>query len=333
MSKNIIKSFQSYKQYFFIAISFLLLILFGRILIENKDLVYESFLAIKNADKSWILLGGIIYSITVIFSSLILILLSFVKLPLWLTVKEQASLLFVNKVLPSGLGQLTLNSYYLHKEGNTSSQTASIITIKAFVTGIGLSILLIYFFYINLGIVYSVMNILNLYTFFDAKVIFSIIILGFIFSSAIYLLLTQKKIKNKIANPIYNFKSDLLEYKEKPEKILFSLLFAFLINIFMILTLIFISQSVGLNILFREAMFIYFLGLMIAGIIPVPGGIGTTEIGLYIGFYILGYDPAIYLSAILIYRFINYWIPLVIGYMFFLNLRKNILKNFTFNSS
>ena len=79
------------------------------------------------------------------FNALILVVLSFKKLPFLLTLKEQTALLFVSKVLPAGVGQLTLNSYYLHKEGNTKSQIASVLTAKAIASGIALGIFVVYF--------------------------------------------------------------------------------------------------------------------------------------------------------------------------------------------
>ena len=96
-----------------------------------------------------------------------------------------------------------------------------------------------------------------------------------------------------------------------------------------VLTLWASSFAVGIDLTFRDILFVFISSILVAGLVPMPGGIGTTEIGLYFGFYVVGVDPVNFISAILIYRFINYWTPLLVGYIFFLNLRKNILKSFT----
>lgn len=333
MIENFKLFYTKHKKYFFILGSLMLLILFGKLLFENSSLIIDGIIAIREADKLWVIFGLFIFFLGVPINSLILILLSYKKLLTLLTIKEQMALLFVSKLLPSGLGQLTLNSYYLHMEGNTKPQTASVVATKATTASIAFILMILFFLIINVEVIMSVVKIIN----FDNLsiiniIIFLIIILGIVFL-IVKLILRNKKVKNFVTNPINNFKNEILKYKDEPSKLIYSTILAILATLTGMFALWASSNAVGINLTYSEAFFIYSFGNFVAMIIPVPGGIGTTEVGLYAGYSVLGYDPSIFISAILIYRIINYWIPLIVGYLFFFNLRKNILKSFSIKYS
>jgi uncharacterized protein (TIRG00374 family) len=69
----------------------------------------------------------------------------------------------------------------------------------------------------------------------------------------------------------------------------------------------------------------YLIG-QLAGIIPIPGGVGATDGGL-VGVYALYQVPVSQaVAAVLIYRVLQIWIPAVLGSAAFVQLRKT-LKN------
>jgi uncharacterized protein (TIRG00374 family) len=88
---------------------------------------------------------------------------------------------------------------------------------------------------------------------------------------------------------------------------------------------------VGLDISFAQSFLIYTLGTTFANIVPIPGGVGAAEAGLYAGFTILGFPPAESMAAAIIFRIITFWIPGIPGFISFISLRKNVLKGFSIN--
>jgi uncharacterized protein (TIRG00374 family) len=69
----------------------------------------------------------------------------------------------------------------------------------------------------------------------------------------------------------------------------------------------------------------YLIG-QLAGIIPIPGGIGATEGGL-IGVYALYHVPVSKaVAAVLIYRALQLWIPAVLGSVAFVQLRETLKR-------
>src|SRR5436190_12613998 len=68
----------------------------------------------------------------------------------------------------------------------------------------------------------------------------------------------------------------------------------------------------------------YFLG-MVANLAPSPAaGVGTVDAGLIGAFVILGIDAHTVFPAILLFRFVGFWLPIPVGIWGFLQLRKRV---------
>jgi uncharacterized protein (TIRG00374 family) len=80
------------------------------------------------------------------------------------------------------------------------------------------------------------------------------------------------------------------------------------------------SPSVGVLVV------AYIIGLL-GGIIPIPGGIGGTEGGL-IGMLALYHAPlATTAVAVLAYRVIQLWVPALLGFLAFIQLRRELRQD------
>jgi uncharacterized protein (TIRG00374 family) len=70
----------------------------------------------------------------------------------------------------------------------------------------------------------------------------------------------------------------------------------------------------------------YFLG-MIANLAPSPaGGVGTVDAGLIGAFVLFGLSANDVFPAVLLFRFIGFWLPIPIGVAAYLQLRKTVHK-------
>ena len=67
----------------------------------------------------------------------------------------------------------------------------------------------------------------------------------------------------------------------------------------------------------------YLIGQM-GGLLPIPGGIGGIDGGLFGTFVLYGAPVAMTAAAVLAYRIILFWLPLLIGSGFFLSLRRGL---------
>jgi uncharacterized protein (TIRG00374 family) len=88
------------------------------------------------------------------------------------------------------------------------------------------------------------------------------------------------------------------------------------------------AHAIGIDLSFAGALLAYTFGNVAATLVPTPGGIGSTEAGIYSGLVLVGIDGPNAMVVTLLYRLITYWVPIIPGYYFFHDLRKTILSSF-----
>jgi uncharacterized protein (TIRG00374 family) len=67
----------------------------------------------------------------------------------------------------------------------------------------------------------------------------------------------------------------------------------------------------------------YFVG-QLANLLPLPGGIGGVEGGMIGSFVAFGQPASVAVVAVLSYRAISYWLPLVPGAIAYFQLRRRV---------
>jgi uncharacterized protein (TIRG00374 family) len=85
-------------------------------------------------------------------------------------------------------------------------------------------------------------------------------------------------------------------------------------------------QAFGVSVPFGVLVQGYFLG-MIANLAPSPaGGVGTVDLGIIGAFALFGLDANQLIPAVLLFRFIGFWLPIPVGVAAYLQLRKTVHK-------
>ena len=74
------------------------------------------------------------------------------------------------------------------------------------------------------------------------------------------------------------------------------------------------AAALGFHIGIAELLFINICVSLLAGLIPIPGGIGVTEGGLTYGLVAAGMDQEAAFAAVLLYRIATFYIPPTWGY-------------------
>ena len=66
---------------------------------------------------------------------------------------------------------------------------------------------------------------------------------------------------------------------------------------------------------------------MVANLIPgVPGGVGTVDAGMIGAFVLFGLPGAAVFAAVLVYRLFAFWLPVIPGFIAFLQLRRTVAR-------
>jgi glycosyltransferase 2 family protein len=321
------KYLNKYKKYIKAGFWILVLILLIYLILPDKETITEALEAIKGVSIPLLILGSTIYYLTIPIYALQINVLSKIKLEFLITYKVQMSVLFINKFIPSGISSFVMNSFYLARKNLKPSEVASIITMQGLTSVIPFSLMLL----IALIIAIYQYNLLDFLDFnFSELNIKRIIALSFIIILlSIYVIKTSLKVKNFLDKVFGSFWIQVKLFKERPTDLFWALLTGFIAPLFGVAVLYISGYAVGINVTFVQAFLIYSLGTTLANLIPVPGGMGAAVAGLYAGFMFFGFSSAEALAASIVYRLITFWIPTIPGVIFFMNLRKNILKDFS----
>jgi len=314
--------------------SIFVVILIGLLLylfLPDAETIQESFELIKGASLEWVLVAIFLFFGTIPLNAMQLRVVSDIKVKFWLTYKVQMAYLFIGKLLPSSISAFVVNSFYLHAIGHTPSQTASVIAIKAVSSSIAFMILGL------IAIILSINNLggLNLISEVDSNVninfeaLLLILVIGGI--SLFWVLLKIEKTRDFLRKTVGNFWGQFKEYRNRPRDVFFAVIYSFILTTMQILTLYACSLALGMEVSFTQIFIIFTLGNTAAMLVPTPGGVGAAEAGLYAGFTLMGFPSSASLAVVTLYRVITFWMPIIPGFIFFINLRKDFLKNFTIN--
>src|SRR3954452_12227683 len=82
-------------------------------------------------------------------------------------------------------------------------------------------------------------------------------------------------------------------------------------------------HAVGTTPPFTVVLMAYLIG-QLGGLLPIPGGIGGIDGGLIGAYIVFGVAAAPTAAAVLAYRLILFWLPLLVGSIAFNNLRKGL---------
>lgn len=314
---------RKYKSYFFLLLIALLTL---RVIVPQLDGLRESIAALNGANLYWILLGVIVFFLNVPISSLQFMALALKPLKFGLTFRVEMAVLFVSKLLPSSVGSISLNVYYLIKSRHTPSQAAAVMTMDGITSGVAFSILIL------IALVSSPLSLEGLKGSIDISsnlVLFIVILL----LGCAYTAYRSIRIRSRIKRVWSDLKSNFTSYKERPLSVLFGTICNGLSSLTSIFAIYASAQAVGVDLTFSSALLAYTFGTFAATLIPTPGGIGAVEAGVYSGLVLVGVSGPDATLITLLYRLITYWIAILPGYFFFWGLRKTLLAEYNFRKN
>lgn len=140
----------------------------------------------------------------------------------------------------------------------------------------------------------------------------------------------RKKLKReKVEEKIAGFYKSFSMMKENKTNLMKSLFYSFLGWIFMVFAVRYIFIALGQNLSILIALFIVALTSVVS-FTPLPGGTGGVEITITLFLStLIGLSLSISSSIAILFRFVTYWIPLIIGGLISISLLKSKKINYS----
>lgn len=271
---------------------------------------------LRHPNYSYVAIAVLFALGTYVAGAITYILLAFTKLKFWLTVLVQLTAMFVNRLLPAGLGAVGVNYLYLRKRKHTEAQAASVITVNNFVGLLGHSILTLFVLVIAKVNHQSLMMAGSNLSSAPARVL---LVAGLVLAVSVAIFG-----KDRVKKGLNDFLRQLSSYRHRPKSLLFALMSSMTLTLFNVMSLLFCLSALGVHLSFVQIFIVFSFGVGTGVAIPTPGGVGGFEAGLVGGFVAYHVASSQALAAAILYRIITYWGPLLLGGLAFLVTQKQL---------
>lgn len=230
------------------------------------------------------------------------------KLPFWPLVTLQTASQFISLAVPSAAGRVAMNAAFLHRFGVSVTVAVAQGAIDGF-SGflVQVAILLVVVLTGNIDLGPDV----------DASDVRWLLLLAVVAVLAIVVVVVVTRVKalrEKVVPVIKQAWSALMVVLRQPSRALGLLGSNFVYWNLLGITLWIILEAVGVELNFGSALFVAAGTSLLAGFMPVPGGIGVAEATMTAMLVALGVDDSAAFAATAVYRVITFYLPALEGF-------------------
>lgn len=230
-------------------------------------------------------------------------LLAFERPPLSQLVLVQLAAMFINRLLPGGIGALGVNYAYLRRHQHRAAQAVSVITLNNLLGVLGH----------GLVVAITLLAFSNRVSEVPRRSLSVSIILEVI--GAVLLLIMGALLAGRVrfVRFLHDIRSQLTSYRLRPVHLSTALLTSVALTLCNVLSLSTCALALGVHIPFVAVVLVFTFGVGAGTVTPTPGGLGGFEAGLVAGFVAYHVPAATALALALLYRLISYWLPFIAG--------------------
>lgn len=296
-------------------IFFIIIVLAAYVLIPQLGQFHNSVTAIKNAQIELIVAahGAILLaalSAALTYSQLIFKPIRFSKLAL-----VQYTGMFINRLVPAGIGGISLFIRFLYKQGHTFARSSAVVAMN---TAVGLCghIVLVVLVLFMFGT-----SILPEHTFNMQQIaIYAAVIVAVI--ACLSAIFYRNKPAGRVSSFFHQLIATLLLYRTRKLAVSRALLCAMLNTLLHAVALALVMRAFSVSLPLESVLIILSGGVLAATITPTPGGVLGAEAGITAVLVAYGIDSGVALAIALSYRLASYWLPIVPGIFAFLYIQK-----------
>lgn len=216
----------------------------------------------------------------------------------------QLAAMFVNRLLPAGVGALGANFVYLRHRGHTIAQAGSVLTVNNILGLAGHSLLIgLTIWLLTDERQASNGSSANRYFLIGAFV-------GLIMLAIITVVIFGR---HKVARTFNEVVKQLGSYRRRLKNVVAALGSSMLLTLANAACLGACALALDINLSFAAIFLVFSFGIGAATATPTPGGLGGFEAGLVAGFVAYDVDGSAALAAALLFRLITYWLAMAVG--------------------
>jgi glycosyltransferase 2 family protein len=274
----------------------------------------ESFAVVRSARPAYVAAALVVVAMTFVFAAAIYWTLALKHLPYIQTLHVQVASAFTNRLLPAGLGTVTLYVQYLRKCGHRLSQAIAVAGMNSLLSMVGHLIIL------------AVVLLATDDVYPDKVSLPSAGVIWLVAGGLVLIVAANILVFRKLRQFAYNITQEVVStlrfYRQRPGRLVKALLFCCLLTVSYVTVFYLCVAGVGLDVSVAHVFLVFTIGLIAGTATPTPGGLIGAEAGLTGGLIAYGVPADQALAAALLYRFLTYWLPLLPGFIVFVRIRR-----------
>lgn len=282
------------------------IILLGLLVITQFKSLRPSLRVIQGANLAYVVLGLVLTMATFVVAATMYQLLAMYRLQFRKTLLVQVASGFTNRLLPAGLGGMSLIAQYLRTQQHTTSEAVAVVGMDTVIGIVGHFSL---FFAIILTTDIS-SHLVHLPHISDVGVAVCVVLVA--------LLILSTPIRARTAKGLRQLGHDLGSYRRRPGHLVLGFLDSLLLTMLYVSILLVSARAVGIDLPFSKVLVVFTAGSIVGNATPTPGGLVGTEAGLFGGLVVYGASNETALAAALLFRLLTYWLPIAPGVFAFL---------------
>ncbi len=270
---------------------------------------------VAGADWRWFAVGLVASAISYLAAAMMLIGFVPERLRLWRTILVQVAASFVKLVAPAAVSGIAVNTRYLQKSGVPAGQAAASVGASQLAgMGFHLSLLLL------LGSITGSHGGPSLPR-------SRVIIIGLLAAAVLTIVVfsigpLRRLVRARMASLFAGVVPRLLDVLQSPKKIATGAGGTLLLTMAFIVCLDVSVRAFGGTMSFTTVAVVFLTGNALGSAAPTPGGLGAVEGALSLGLTLAGLPAGTATSAVLMFRLLTFWLPVLPGWAAFTHLQR-----------
>jgi uncharacterized membrane protein YbhN (UPF0104 family)/tRNA A-37 threonylcarbamoyl transferase component Bud32 len=272
---------------------------------------------VSNADWRWFGVGLAASALSYLAAAFML--LGFVpeRLRLWRTVLVQLAASFVKLVAPAAVGGIAINTRYLQKSGVPAGQAAASVGASQ-LTGMGCHVLLILLFGYVTGSGGTGPSLP------PSRTIIIVLLAAAVLAVVVFSIGPLRRLVTSRTRSLFSgVVPRLLDVLQSPKKIATGIGGTLLLTVAFVLCLDASIRAFGGSMGFTTVAVVFLTGNALGSAAPTPGGLGAVEGALSLGLTLAGLPAGTATSAVLMFRLLTFWLPVLPGWAAFTHLQRD----------
>lgn len=271
---------------------------------------------VAHSQWQWTGVGLVASGVTFLAAALMLIGFVPERLPLARTVLVQLAASFVKLVAPAAVTGVAVNSRYLQRAGVRPGAAVASVGASQ-LSGMMIHILLLVVFGFVTGSSHSATDLAP-----SRTVVIVLLAVGVLAAAAAAIPRVRRLVMSRLRSMFAGVVPRLLDVLQSPRKIITGIGGILLLTAGFVMCLDASIRAFGGSLPWTAIVIVFLTGNALGSAAPTPGGLGAVEGALSLGLTLSGLPAETATSAVLLFRLLTFWLPVLPGWAAFAYLQR-----------